>query len=966
MSIKYIAVGILAMSWILVPVSLSADVLAIVNGDFETGSDGDSSHTPIAGWTDNGAAPGFWLTGGFSGAPSSAYDGNLYLSGKREAGGATSQPVSSTLNQTIVLSEENLSLVQSGSSINLSWVYADGDSADSVQIDIRFLDGASGELGAISSGLLPDNGGGWTLENLSGPVPPSTVAVRIEITSARTGGTAHDVHVDALEGSMVSTAVIIDSLSPAYGAQITTNDLPLSLGAVLVDGSSSVDISSIGLMLDGVALTLAPDDVVKTATTTTVHHAVSSPGVGAHRVSVVFSATSPAAGPFTNTWSFSMPAAPGDLPKPPICPRWAFEPWVWEDNENTQTSTMNLVAGYQQRNIPVGAVMIDSPWETTYNSFEWDAAKYPDPAQMISDLNAEGVRVLLWITGAQNKTSTDTSLQKSPYFDFVVSNDYAINGGAVDHWWKGDGVHIDFTNPEACDWFGSLMGEMMDLGVDGWKADQAEDWWITTVDTSIGTMHIDDFKPYYYGALRDQAFNHNPESLILARPYSTQVAVKSDRSGFCASIDQCTVGWSGDYHGNFAGLESQMSALYISAHAGYGVLSVEVGGYQGSAPSKESLIRYTQFGALMPVMENGGSNGGLAQHLPWYWDTETTDIYRYYATLHSELAPYLFSTSVDSHLQGGSSVKSADYANRQHRLGEQLFTSLVTTSATSKDVVLPSKGAWIDYWNEDQLYTPGTAMSVPAPLDTVPLYVKAGAIIPMNVRTNLTGHGDVSSIGKDTLLIYPFGESSYTYHRSQGSGIEYDNAVITVNEEAGTLAVSGSTKVSYRFRIKCFSPPSNVSGADAWTYDAVNQVVIVDKQGAAFSVNIQGLQAYSTKATNFELWQERYAIAGPFDADADTNRVVDGVEYYLGSNPTDPFSPDHILTWSSNYLSVAHPYNPLASGVTGTVEWTADLTSSNWNFAGVTYTTSSSPYKIEAMPGIAGTNQLFIRLKVSH
>ncbi|MHC4157321.1 MAG: TIM-barrel domain-containing protein, partial [Planctomycetota bacterium] len=64
---------------------------------------------------------------------------------------------------------------------------------------------------------------------------------------------------------------------------------------------------------------------------------------------------------------------------PPICPRWAFEPWVWEDNKNTQQAVLALVKGYRDRDIPVGTIIIDSPWETAYNSFDWDKQRYPEP-----------------------------------------------------------------------------------------------------------------------------------------------------------------------------------------------------------------------------------------------------------------------------------------------------------------------------------------------------------------------------------------------------------------------------------------------------------------------------------------------------------------------------------------------------------------------------------------------------------
>ena len=133
-------------------------------------------------------------------------------------------------------------------------------------------------------------------------------------------------------------------------------------------------------------------------------------------------------------------------------------------------------------------------------------------------------------------------------------------------------------------------------------------------------------------------------------------------------------------------------------------------------------------------MENGGTNGGLKEHLPWSWDTQTVDIYRYFATLHSELASYVFSYSVEAHLTGTSILRATDKAAAQHLLGDQLFASVITTDVTSKTVKLPPGDKWIDYWNEDTTYAAGTTMTYAAPLDRYPLFIRAGAVIPLTSR----------------------------------------------------------------------------------------------------------------------------------------------------------------------------------------------------------------------------------------
>jgi alpha-D-xyloside xylohydrolase len=261
-------------------------------------------------------------------------------------------------------------------------------------------------------------------------------------------------------------------------------------------------------------------------------------------------------------------------------------------------------------------------------------------------------------------------------------------------------------------------------------------------------------------------------------------------------------------------------------------------------PSKNSLIRYAQFGALTPLMENGGTNGGLTQHLPWFWDAATVTIYQYFATLHSELGPYNFSYGVEAHLTGTSIIRAPDKARAQHLLGDQLLASVITTDVTTKSVAFPAGSNWIDYWNEDVVYPGGSTATYSAPLDRYPLFIRAGAIIPMAAKTSITGHGDATSTGKTTLAIYPRGRSQLTFHRPLGDGVTYSDVQIAADAGAGTVTVTGSVSASYRLRIKSLAAPTGVTGADTWSYDAVHKVVVADKQGASFTVVVAGLGAY--------------------------------------------------------------------------------------------------------------------------
>lgn len=289
----------------------------------------------------------------------------------------------------------------------------------------------------------------------------------------------------------------------------------------------------------------------------------------------------------------------------PLTPYWALGHIVWEDSLNTDNGTLGIVDAYLNRNIKVDGVIIDSPWSTCYNDFNWDENRYSDAAEMIQELSSRNVKPIIWTTGIVNDTSTDVPINKCETYDTVYLNQYGINESNPSYWWKGHGIQIDFTKPEAVEFWNSQMDKVFTQDIYGFKIDQGERYFGDSVLTSIGKISNIDFRPYYYDAIYDYVVSKQPSlGITLARPYSHQ-------GGLFASVEKMNLGWCGDFSGNWNGLISQIKAIYKSAEVGYSAVGCEIGGFSNARPNKTQLIRYSQFACMTACMINGGSNGLL-------------------------------------------------------------------------------------------------------------------------------------------------------------------------------------------------------------------------------------------------------------------------------------------------------------------------------------------------------------------
>jgi hypothetical protein len=258
-----------------------------------------------------------------------------------------------------------------------------------------------------------------------------------------------------------------------------------------------------------------------------------------------------------------------DAPAEAPWPEWAFHHWVWED-ESTQESALALVHDYLDHDIPVGAIIIDSPWATGYSTFEWEPTLFPDPQAMIDELHDLDVRVFVWTVSGINVDETEL-YETAANNDWFMKTNADATEPAVVSWWKGDGSLIDYWNEDAVDWWHGLIDNTLELGIDGWKTDGLDYYAIMTpYSPAGGDVTRLEYSHAYYRDFHDYTRAQLGDDRILtARPCDNYgFGLGGDVVAF-SPVDITWSGWVGDQDATFEGLVAALDNFYVSAEYGY-------------------------------------------------------------------------------------------------------------------------------------------------------------------------------------------------------------------------------------------------------------------------------------------------------------------------------------------------------------------------------------------------------------
>ncbi|NLX94161.1 MAG: hypothetical protein GXZ02_10020 [Clostridiales bacterium] len=184
---------------------------------------------------------------------------------------------------------------------------------------------------------------------------------------------------------------------------------------------------------------------------------------------------------------------------------------------------------------------------------------------------------------------------------------------------------------------------------------------------------------------------------------------------------------------------------------------------------------------LCPVMENGGSG----EHLPWMYDEETTDIYRKFAHLHTALIPYIYSQAAYSYELVKPTMRP-QLGTYEYMLGDDILVAPMFEEGNERTVTFPM-GEWIYMFDETKEYSAGIKKLNFAP-DEYPIFIRKGAIIPMEVTNDITGFGTALSKDYTTVLMYPKkGEKKFGLYEENKTG-----SMITYDKGGDTLKITAT------------------------------------------------------------------------------------------------------------------------------------------------------------------------------
>ncbi|WP_245772000.1 glycoside hydrolase family 31 protein [Rhodothermus profundi] len=491
-------------------------------------------------------------------------------------------------------------------------------------------------------------------------------------------------------------------------------------------------------------------------------------------------------------------------------PRWALGYHQSRWSYYPEAVVRALVSEFRARRLPLDVVHLDIHYMDGYRIFTWDSHRFPNPHQLAEDLRKEGVRLV---------TIVDPGVKIDPGYPvhdeglaenvFVRYPDGSLYEGNV---WPGRCYFPDFTDPRARAWFGRYVGAFLRTGVAGFWCDMNEPSVFKGGTMPDLVVHCLEGR----GGTHREA--HNVYGLLMARSvweaYRTHMPEQRPfvitRAAY-AGVQRYACVWTGDNVADWSHLRQALTMMLSLGLSGQPFSGSDIGGFIGT-PSPELYARWIQLGACSPLFRTHTAYGTPAQE-PWSFGEEVEAIARKYLTWRYQLLPYLY-TCFEEHQRTGLPVLRPLWLHYfddprtfeiddSFLLGPHLLVApVLEPGAQHRRVYLPA-GRWYDFWS-NRAYEGPDEILVEAPLDVLPVFVRAGTVLPLGPALQ---HTDEPC---DTLQLHVYpGQGHSLLYEDDGHSWAYETGAFrrtTFMLEATSSALSLRVHVegSYHSPIKRF------------------------------------------------------------------------------------------------------------------------------------------------------------------
>jgi alpha-D-xyloside xylohydrolase len=474
----------------------------------------------------------------------------------------------------------------------------------------------------------------------------------------------------------------------------------------------------------------------------------------------------------------------------PLMPKAAYGYIQCKQRYASQDEVIAVAKGYRERHLPADIIVIDWFYYTKMGQMDFAQEKWPDPAAMNRQLHDMGFQTMISVWPRFTKGSR--------YYDLLAKKNWFIglaDGTPIDGLpYDRAGSDIDTTNPEASRWYWDVIRDnIISKGFDAIWADETEP--DLPPDGSYfhvgpGTRYFNIYPLLHTGAIYD-GFRRDVKhrALILSR----DAYLGAQRNG--------TMFWSSDIYPTWDTLKRQVPTGLNFTASGIANWTQDIGGWQylpamhhpahpplidpsdardnvgGYDDYPELYTRWFEYGAFLPVFR---AHGSRTYNEVWSYGKQAEPILEKYLLLRYQLLPYIYSLGYKTYQIGAPSMRALfmDFPNDpkvadlwdEYMFGPAFLVAPVTEQgATSRAVYLPAGTDWYNYWTNERLHG-GQAIHVAAPIDTLPLFVRAGSILPLGEAIESTNQ--TQAIAK--VRVYAGADGDFTLYQDDGKTYAYE------------------------------------------------------------------------------------------------------------------------------------------------------------------------------------------------